>query len=155
MREAQMQALKLPHTGMAVTLDIGNPQNIHPANKQDVGARLARWALNRDYNRDVYVSGPLYQNMTLRDDKIVCSFDYVDGGLKLTADPQTHFEIAGADSVFRPAEVEINGNFLVVSHPDIDTPLAARYAWDNTSDAILFNEKGLPASSFRTDDWPR
>ncbi len=154
LREAQLLTLKTPKTGMVVTLDIGNPRNIHPANKKDVGERLASWALAKDYGQKLDYSGPLYQSMKVVDNKIVMSFKHTEGGLVLKADNQTHhILIAGADQVFKPADVKINGNRLVVSHPDIKQPVAVRYAWSNMDTATLFNGAGLPASSFRTDQW--
>ncbi|MDZ7265479.1 MAG: sialate O-acetylesterase, partial [candidate division KSB1 bacterium] len=154
LREAQFLTLLTPKTGMAVTLDIGNPNNIHPANKKDVGERLARWALAKDYGKKVVYSGPIYQSMKVKNDKIFLSFKNADGGLVLK--PQNgehHFLIARQDSVFKKAEVEIKGKKLVIWHPAIKQPVAVRYAWSNTAEGTLFNGAGLPASSFRTDNW--
>ncbi len=154
LREAQFLTLSTPKTGMAVTLDIGNPNNIHPANKKDVGERLARWALAKDYGKKVVYSGPLYKAMKVKNDKIILSFRYADGGLVLKSQNGAHhFLIAGPDSVFKEAEVKIKGNKLVISHPEIKNPVAVRYAWSNTEESTLFNGAGLPASSFRTDNW--
>jgi sialate O-acetylesterase len=154
LREAQTSALSVKNTGMAVTLDIGNPKNIHPANKQDVGERLALWALAKTYKRNVAYSGPIYKSMRKLKGSIELQFDHAEKGLVLTGSVQGNgFQIAGADRVFKAATVEVRGNKLIVSHPDIANPEAVRYAFSNTPDATLFNTDGLPAPSFRTDDW--
>jgi sialate O-acetylesterase len=154
LREAQFFTLSTPNTGMAVTLDIANPNNIHPANKKDVGERLARWALAKDYSIKVVYSGPLYKAMKIKNDKIILSFKYTDGSLFLKSrNGEQHFLIAGTDSVFKKADVEIKGKKLVISNPEIKKPVAVRYAWSNTDEGTLFNGAGLPASSFRTDSW--
>ncbi|KAB2925386.1 MAG: glycosyl hydrolase family 2 [Bacteroidetes bacterium] len=153
LREAQRQSLSLAGTGMAVTLDIGAAGNIHPANKEDVGGRLARWALAREYRKKVVPSGPLYRSYAVKDGSVVLSFEQSDG-LRLT--PQngsTSFTIAGDDSVFHPAVAVVKGKTVIVSSPLVRVPLAVRYAWENVPEATLFNGAGLPASSFRTDDW--
>ncbi|MDZ7262907.1 MAG: glycosyl hydrolase family 2, partial [candidate division KSB1 bacterium] len=154
LREAQLVTLSTPKTGMVVTLDIGNPNNIHPSNKKDVGERLARWALAKDYGKKVVYSGPLYKGLKMVKEKIILSFDYTNGGLILKErNGEHHFLIAGEDKVFKKAEVKVKGNKLMVSHPEIKKPVAVRYAWSNTEEATLFNGAGLPASSFRTDNW--
>ncbi len=153
-REAQLLTLSVPNTGMAVTLDIGNVDNIHPADKQDVGKRLALWALTKTYDEDVKYSGPLYKAMKTEDDKIVISFDYADDGLVLKPiNGNNNFLIAGADSNFVKADVKIDGNKLIVYNNEIKNPVAVRYAWSNTAEATLFNKEGLPASTFKTDHW--
>jgi sialate O-acetylesterase len=154
LREAQLFTLSTPKTGLVVTLDIGNPDNIHPANKKDVGERLARWALAKDYGKKVVYSGPLYRSMKVVNDKIILSFKHTNGGLVLKErNGEHHFLIAGQDSVFKKAEVKIKGKKLVLSNPEIKKPVAVRYAWSNTDEGTLFNGAGLPASSFRTDNW--
>ena len=154
LREAQLFTLSVPNTGMAVTLDIGNPVNIHPAYKMDVGNRLAFWALAKNYHKNIYYSGPLYKSMKIVKDKIILSFKYADGGLLIKdKNGETNFLIAGDNKVFKKANVEVKGKTLVVYNPEILKPVAVRYAWSNTSEATLFNKKDLPASSFRTDDW--
>jgi len=155
LREAQMKTLDVPHTGMAVTLDIGDPGNIHPANKQDVGRRLALWALAKTYGREMVCSGPIYRSMDVAGNRIVLSFDYADDGLTALGKPLDHFQIAGKDRVFRDANAQLKGNTVVVSSPAVSEPVAVRYCWDNTSEASLFNKTSLPASSFRTDNWDR
>ena len=156
LREAQFLTLKTPKTGMAVTLDIGNPANIHPGNKKDVGERLARWALAKDYKKKVVCSGPLYKKMKVKSDKIILSFDYANDGLVVKEiDGQNNFLIAGEDSVFRKADVVVDGKKLIVSNPEIAKPVAVRYTWGNITEGTLFNSAGLPASTFRTDDWQK
>ncbi|HEX9973747.1 MAG TPA: sialate O-acetylesterase [bacterium] len=154
LREAQFFALSTPKTGMVVTLDIGNPNNIHPANKKDVGERLARWTLAKDYAKKVVYSGPLYKAMKVMNDKIMLSFKYTSGGLVLKpGNGGHHFSIAGEDRVFKKAEVKVQGSKLVLAHPEIKKPVAVRYTWSNIDEGKLFNGAGLPASSFRTDNW--
>jgi sialate O-acetylesterase len=154
LRESQLQTLRVRNTGMAVTLDIGNPKNIHPANKQDVGKRLALWALGRTYGKKVTVSGPIFKSMKIAKGKAILSFNYADGGLTLRAINGEHpFLVAGTDSVFRKGQVRVDGMTLVVSHPEIRRPIAVRYAWSNEDEGTLFNKAGLPAPSFRTDSW--
>jgi len=153
-REAQLLTLSVPNTGMAVTLDIGNVDNIHPADKQDVGKRLALWALAKTYNEDVKYSGPLYKSMKTEGDKIVISFDYADDGLVLKpVNGDNNFLIAGIDSNFVKADAKVDGNKLIVYSNEIKNPVAVRYAWSNTAEATLFNKEGLPASTFKTDNW--
>lgn len=153
LREAQLMTLSLPHTGMAVTMDIGNAKNIHPKNKQDVGKRLALWALAKDYGqKKLAYSGPLYKSFTVEGNKIRISFDHAkrlttkDGQLK-------GFTIAGTDRIFTDANATIHGETIVVSSDTITDPIAVRYAWQNAPDVNFFNDAGLPASSFRTDDF--
>ncbi len=156
LREAQLRTLSVKNTGMAVTLDIGNVANIHPANKQEVGRRLAFWALKKNYGRDVVCSGPQYRSSRSYRNRIELRFDYAQDGLVLIGrEGGNGFLIAGEDRLFRPASVRSKGSTLVVSNPDITNPQAVRYAFTNTSQATLFNAAGLPASSFRTDDWSR
>lgn len=154
LRESQLKSLSVPNTGMAVTLDIGEANNIHPADKQDVGKRLALWALAKNYNKKVVYSGPLYKSMKIEGNKIIISFDYADGGLVLNhIEGVNNFLIAGKDHNFIKADVKIDGKQLTVSSPEINNPVAVRYAWSNTAQGTLYNKAGLPASSFRTDDW--
>jgi sialate O-acetylesterase len=138
---------------MAVTLDIGNNQNIHPANKKDVGERLALWALAKDYNKDIVFPGPIYKSMTISGNKIKVEFDYVADGLRLTNENESGFMIAGENRKFLPAKVKIGGHSLIVWAEAINDPVAVRYAWSNTAMATLFNKNGLPSSSFCTDNW--
>ncbi|TDE15713.1 sialate O-acetylesterase [Dyadobacter psychrotolerans] len=157
LREAQNMTLSLPKTGMAVTTDIGNPKDIHPTNKQDVGHRLAVNALKFDYGQDVVFSSPLYENIKVEGNKATISFKYADSGL-ITKDRYGYvkgFEIAGEDKVFHYAKAEIMGNQVVVSNSLVTKPVSVRYNWaDAPEDGNLFNKEGFPASSFRTDTWP-
>ncbi|MBE0534490.1 MAG: sialate O-acetylesterase [Phycisphaerae bacterium] len=155
-REAQLIALRnTVNTGMAVTMDIGDPEDIHPRNKQDVGKRLALWALAKDYGRqDIVYSGPLYKGMKVEGDRIRLFFDYAAGGLAAKDGPLTYFTIAEAEGDFVPADAVIDGETIVVSSEAVKKPAAVRYGWQNSAEPNLFNKAGLPASPFRTDDRP-
>lgn len=147
---AQEACLSIPHTGMAVTLDVGDPANIHPGNKKPVAERLALIALADAYGRkDVTSSGPVFKSMEIKGAEAVISFDFVDGGLKSKdSGPLGFFEIAGADGVFVPAKAEIRGATVVLKNDGVKKPAAVRYAWSNTASASLFNAAGLPARPF-------
>jgi len=154
LREAQAAALSVRNTGMAVTLDIGNAKNIHPANKRDVGQRLALWALAKTYGKRVAYSGPVYKLMKKQKRALELFFDHAEQGLVLKPGVSGNsFQIAGPDRVFKDATVRVRGKTLLVSNPEIPDPVAVRYAFTNTPEATLFNKAGLPASSFRTDSW--
>jgi sialate O-acetylesterase len=155
-REAQMLTMKtVPNTGMVVTTDIGNTTNIHPKNKQDVGKRLALWALAKTYGRDGLThSGPIYKEHAVEGNKIRLSFDHVDGGLVARDGALTDFTIAGKDKSFVDAKAVIDGDTIVVSSGKIKKPVSVRFGWTNTAEPNLFNKAMLPASPFRTDDWP-
>ena len=152
LREAQRRSLRIPNTGMAVTLDIGNVDNIHPANKTDVGERLALWALSQNYSMDIPYSGPMPENFSKEDRKIVISFDNAYEGLELKTNVPNQFEIAGEDGKFYPAIVEVNDNKLHVSSPLVNQPQNVRYAYKNGAEAALFNGVGLPAPSFTSEE---
>jgi sialate O-acetylesterase len=153
-RDAQRKSLSVKNTGMAVTMDIGNPYDIHPRNKKDVGHRLALWALAKDYGKeDLVYSGPLYKTMEVKGKKAIISFNYTGSGLMTKEGALTHFEIAGDDKVFHKAKALIEGETVVVTSDEVKNPAAVRYAFYNTDEPNLFNKEGLPASSFRTDDW--
>jgi sialate O-acetylesterase len=155
LREAQLMTLELPNTGMAVTIDIGEAKDIHPKNKQDVGKRLALWALANTYGKDVVYSGPLYKSMLKKDNRIILSFDHVGDGLVAQGgEPLKGFAIAGADRKFIWAEAKIEGNRILVSSDKITDPVAVRYGWADNPVCNLYNKAGLPASPFRTDTWP-
>ncbi len=155
LREAQLLSLAVPNTGMVVVSDIGNINDIHPRNKRDVGRRLANWALARTYGQqNISYSGPIYRRMAVEGNKIRLFFDYADRGLVCRGDKLTHFQIAGQDRVFVDAEATIEGSTVVVRSAKIKKPVAVRFGWSNTAEPNLFNADGLPASSFRTDDWP-
>ena len=153
LREAQQQTLSLPKTGMVVTMDIGNLTDIHPKNKQEVGRRLALWALAKDYGRDITYAGPAYRDVTYENGQARLNFDHATGGLK-TRDGQapSHFQIAGDDGTFHPATVVIDGEQLLVSSKNVATPAAVRYGFTSDATPNLMNSEGLPASPFRTDD---
>ena len=148
-REAQRLSLATENTGMAVTMDIGNNANIHPANKHDVGDRLAYWALNKVYGKsDVQFSGPLYKSCEASGNKLILTFDYADG-LKL-ASPKG-FEICGNDGKYYEATAKIVGDKIELTSPKVKAPTAARYIWYNcTNGEGIVNSAGLPASSFST-----
>ena len=151
LRESQFDTLSLRNTGMAITMDIGNLTDIHPKNKQEVGRRLALWALAKDYDRDVVYSGPLYKGVVFQDGQARLNFAHATGGLKTRdGNAPTHFEIAGSDNVFHPAIVAIEGEELLVSSEKVPEPRSVRYAFSNNAMPNLANESGLPASSFRT-----
>lgn len=153
-REAQLIALKtVPNSGMVVTTDIGNVNNIHPRNKQDVGKRLALWALAKTYgeNKIVY-SGPIYRAKRIEGNRIRLYFDYVGSGLRADGGELTHFTIAQKGQDFVPAKAVIEGSTIVVSSPDVANPTDVRFGWENSAEPNLFNKEGLPASPFRTDD---
>jgi len=155
LREAQLMTLALPNTGMAVIIDIGDAKNIHPKNKQDVGKRLALWALARSYGKELVYSGPIYKSMKIKGNKIILYFDHVGGGLIAGGDePLKGFAIAGADRKFVWADAKMDGDNIVVSSDEVSSPVAVRYAWADNPVCNLYNEQRLPASPFRTDKWP-
>ena len=154
LREAQLHTLSFKNSGMAVTMDIGDPKDIHPRNKLDVAKRLALWALAKDYGRtDLVYSGPLYREMKIEGDSIRLFFDHVGSGLMSKGGPLTHFTIAGQDRKFVPARAVIEGDTVVVSAEGVAKPAAVRYGFTNAAMPNLFNKEGFPASSFRTDSW--
>lgn len=153
-QEAQTATLSIPHTGMAVTVDIGNTADIHPRNKQDVGKRLALWALAKDYGQENLVySGPLYKSMEVEGDKIRVHFEHVGDGLT-TRDGKapSHFQIAGDDGQYVDANAQIDGNTVVISAAGIQKPKSVRYAWHQLAEPNLSNKNGLPASPFRAGE---
>ena len=153
-REAQRLTLAEPNTGMAVTLDIASVSAIHPSDKQDVGLRLALWAFAKDYHGNKICSGPLYKSMKIQRGKIILSFDYAGKGLVFhESNGESNFLISGKDSIFVKANVKIDGKRLIVYSDSVQNPVAVRYTWTNEAVATLFNEEGLPASTFRTDRW--
>jgi len=166
-REAQTQALDIPGTGMAVITDIGAANDIHPRNKQDVGWRLAQWALHQTYGKkNVVPAGPLFKSQKVEGDSIRLSFNYVGKGLmvgkktgleptaEVKAGKLSHFAIAGEDKKWFWAEATIDGETVVVKSPDVPKPIAVRYGFTmNPAKANLYNKEGIPASPFRTDGW--
>ena len=151
LRDAQRKSLKTKNTGMVVTMDIGNFMNIHPANKQDVGKRLAGLALTNDYNKKIVASGPLYKNHTISGNKLILQFNHIGSGLKAVNSKLEGFEIAGADKKYVPATAKITGNNVELYATTVQNPVYARYAWSDNGIATLFNKEGLPASSFTTE----
>jgi sialate O-acetylesterase len=156
LREAQLMALGLPNTGMAVTIDVGEADDIHPKNKQDVGHRLALAAGAIAYGREGEFSGPIFRSMKKEENRIRLEFDHVGGGLVAAAggDGLKGFAIAGEDHKFQWADAVIDGNSVLVSSDKVPEPVAVRYAWADNPVCNLSNKEGLPASPFRTDDWP-
>ncbi len=155
LRDVQRTTLSVPHTGMAVTIDVGDPLDLHPRNKRPIGERLARLALSHTYGwTSVVRCGPLYAGHRIEQDKFVVGFTEIAGGLRLrSGDRLTGFLIAAVDQVFRPAQARIDRDSVVVWHPDIQEPVAVRYAWAEDPDWSLMNTAELPASPFRTDSW--
>ncbi|MCL4741361.1 MAG: beta galactosidase jelly roll domain-containing protein [Phycisphaerales bacterium] len=155
LREAQLLALRTPHTGMAVTMDIGEAKDIHPRNKQEVGRRLALWALARTYGAaDLACSGPVFLGASPEDGMIIARFAHADGLMAKGGLPRG-FEVAGSDRVYHPAGAIIDGSSVVVFSPLVPEPIAVRYGWGAAVEPNLFNGAGLPASPFRSDDWER
>jgi sialate O-acetylesterase len=154
-REAMLESLRLPKTGMAITVDIGEAHEIHPKNKQDVGRRLAAWALADVYGRPVPArSGPLPAGSDVRGTEIVCRFTDADGLRDRDGGEIDGFLIAGPDRQWRPALARIDGTSVAVSAADVSSPAAVRYGWEANPKCDLVNAAGLPASPFRTDTWP-
>ncbi len=164
LREAQTMALSEPNTGMAVAIDLGESDNIHPGNKRDVGLRLARIALARDYVREtqsarpefapLMESGPVFRSMKREGSALRIYFDSVGSGFEFRGeDPVRGFAVAGSDRRFYWAEAVIENETVVISHSQVPDPMAVRYAWADNPPAALYNREGLPAVPFRTDDW--
>jgi sialate O-acetylesterase len=156
LREAEFLTSKnLPNVGIAVTIDVGDPNDVHPHRKREVGERLALWALSNTYGQQVVYSGPLYQSFAVEQDKARVRFSNVGAGLVAKdGSALTGFAVAGADHKFYWADAVIQGNTVVVSSGQVLHPVAVRYAWGDSPICNLFNKQGLPASPFRTDDWP-
>ena len=153
LRESQEKALALPKTGMAVTIDIGDSHDIHPKNKQEVGHRLALAAEGIVYGRKVEYMGPTLKSFRIERGAIHLRFRHLGGGLVARGGPLVGFQITGQDEKFFPAEAKIAGNDVILSSPRVPQPVAARYAWANDPQCNLYNQAGLPAPPFRTDDW--
>jgi sialate O-acetylesterase len=154
-RESQLKALSVPNTGMAVTIDIGEFNDIHPVNKRDVGYRLALAAQKTAYGDDKIVySGPIYKSMEISGKQITLSFTHIGSGLMVKNNEELKcFEICGIDNVFYPAKAKIVNDKIVVAGEKVDHPVAIRYAWANNPEgANLYNKEGLPATPFRTSD---
>lgn len=155
-REAQfLTARTVPRTGLAVTIDLGEADNLHPANKHGVGERLAAWALGAVYGQNVVPSGPMFLGMSVEGNAIRVRFDHCAKGLVVREGAQlASFAIAGADRKFVWADATIDGETVVVRSPAVSSPVAVRYGWADNPPCNLSNSSGLLASPFRTDEWP-
>ncbi|MDD4592175.1 MAG: sialate O-acetylesterase [Parabacteroides sp.] len=154
LREAQQNALSLDNTGMAVTIDIGNPDDIHPKNKQEVGRRLALLATVGIYGQQEVSSGPRYESYKIHGSKIILTFSSVGGGLKSrNREKISGFAVAGVDKKFYWANAEIQDKKVILSCPEVEFPISVRYGWSNNPACNLYNAENLPAAPFRTDDW--
>jgi len=155
LREAQFfTARSVANTGLAVTIDVGDAKNLHPPRKAEVGQRLAAWALGTTYGEKIEYSGPLYDSMKISGNAIRIKFKYIGAGLEAHDGQLKGFAISGADRKFHWAEARIEGESVVVSSAEVNAPVAVRYAWAESPECNLYNKSGLPASPFRTDDWP-
>ncbi len=155
LRDSQRKALiKIPNSGMAVLIDVGDEKNIHPANKRDVGLRLAYLALAKTYGiKGFGAESPTYESVTIDKGKAIVKFNNVPNGLTSFGKDLALFEIAGADRKFYPAKAVVNGSSVTVSAKEVTEPVAVRYAFKNYVKGDLFGNDGLPVSSFRTDEW--
>ncbi len=151
-QEGMLKTLSQPHTGMAVTIDVGEEKDIHPKDKQTVGHRMAQWALADIYQRDMLAMGPIYRSSQISGNEVMVEFKYADG-LKSNGDIVAGFAIAGADRKFVWADAKIVGEKVVVSNGKVNSPVAVRYAWAANPVFSLYNSAEIPASPFRTDDW--
>jgi sialate O-acetylesterase len=152
-REGMLKSLAVTNTGMAVAIDVGEADNIHPKNKQAVGYRLGLWARSQVYGERIPFSGPLPAGHKISGDKIILSFKHTDGGLVTKDGDLRGFVIAGADKEWHWAKARIEGEQVVVSSPEVNSPVAVRYGWADNPNCNLLNGAGLPASPFRTDAW--
>ncbi len=155
LREAQLDTLELPHTGMAVAIDIGDGENIHPTNKQEVGRRLGLIAQATVYYQDVDYSGPIPGGAQGEEGRVRLTFRFAEGMKTTDGGKPKGFAIAGEDRKFVWADAEIQGDHVLVSSPSVPKPSAVRYAWADNPEGNLVNGANLPASPFRTDDWPQ
>jgi sialate O-acetylesterase len=154
LREAQLMTLKVPNTGMAVITDVGDVTDIHPKRKEPVGARLALAARAVAYKEKIEYSGPMYDSLKIDGDKAILSFTHVGKGLECKGEKLTGFTVAGEDKVFHNAVAEIKGDKIVVTCDNVAKPVAVRFGWADYPVVNFFNKDGIPASPFRTDDWP-
>jgi sialate O-acetylesterase len=150
LREQQLKTLTLRNTAMAVTIDIGNPDNVHPTDKVDVGHRLALAARAIEYGEDIAYSGPMFRQATPEGPAIRAWFNHHSKGLVARGGELIGFEVAGADRKFLPATAKIDGNTVLASSPAIPQPRFIRYGWANSPQCNLFNGEGLPASPFNS-----
>ena len=155
LRDAQLWTAKtVRNTGLAVTIDVGDSKNLHPPRKAEIGGRLALWALGTTYGREIVYSGPIYESMKIAGNEVHIRFRFVGDGLEARGEALKGFSIAGADRKFHWADARVEGNEVVVSGKEVSSPVAVRYAWAGSPEGNLYNKNGLPASPFRTDDWP-
>jgi sialate O-acetylesterase len=155
LREAQFLASKtVPNTGLAVTIDLGDPKNLHPPRKKEVGERLALWALGTTYGQEIVYSGPLYESMRVEGNQVRIEFRLFGSQLVALGGTLKGFSVSGQDRKFHWANARIEGDAVIVSSVDVGSPVAVRYDWANSPDGNLSNTQGLTASPFRTDDWP-
>ena len=151
--QAQLETLKVPHTGMAVTTDIGNIRDIHPRNKQEVGHRLALWALTKDYGKKgIEYSGPLFKSARFRKDTAIVRFTHADGLKSTNGQALSHWEVAGEDEKFAAAQAEIKGNTVVARSDTVKKPKFVRFGYHQEAEPNLANGAGLPASPFTTGE---
>jgi sialate O-acetylesterase len=155
LREAQTDTLSLPNTAMVVTIDIGEANNIHPKNKQELGRRLALAALAKSYGKDIEYSGPMYKSFNVEDNKIIITLNH-SKGLKINGSVAKGFQIASEDRNFVDADAVVTSDDKIkIWNDSIEKPVAVRYGWSNNPENCnLYNSAGLPASPFRTDSWP-
>lgn len=151
-REMQLEVSKeVPNTGMAVTIDVGDPNNVHPKNKRPVGERLAKLALAKTYGRDVACSGPAYRTFSVEGNQLRVFFDFAEGLQPACGENVLGFEIAGKDGVFHPAQARVEGDSVLLHSADVSKPVAVRYGWAPNPECNLVNSEKLPASPFRSD----
>jgi len=155
LREAQQSALKLPNTGMATAVDIGEASDIHPKNKQEVGRRLALLALTKSYGLELAASGPTFSDIKTERNKLRITFKNATGLADKNEAPLEGFFVSGTDTTYYPAEAKIEGSTVVLTSPEVTKPIAARYAWGEAPACDLTNKTGLPALPFRTDAWDK
>jgi len=168
MREAQAQTLALPNTALATVFDVGDPNSLHPIDKTDVGERLALVARHAAYGeKDLVWTGPIYDSMKVEGNTVRLSFTQTGSGLVIGSSPWVPphslpipttsllgFALADDQKHWFPADAKIDGVTVVVSSPRVAQPAAVRYGWQNSPECNLYNKEGLPASPFRTDNWP-
>jgi sialate O-acetylesterase len=155
LREAQrLTTIRVPNTGMAVITDVGEERDIHPRKKEPVGQRLAFAALQDVYDQDMEGSGPTFHRLRISGDRAILTFKHVGGGLVAQGGKLTGFTIAGEDRKFHNADAVIEGDRVIVTSPQVKKPVAVRFGWANYPVVNLFNKEGIPASPFRTDDFP-
>ena len=154
-REAQLKTMQsVKNTGMVVTNDIGNLKNIHPTNKQEVGRRLALWALAKTYGvKNIACNSPVYKSLKIKKNKAIVTFDFAGKGLSLKGKEAKEFFIAGENQKFYPAKAKINGEKVELKSKKVKRPVAVRFAFTETALPNLYNSHGLPAAAFRTDNW--